>query len=127
MRNQDRIRYLANVYHVLASDEDVTRVEEESFDEIARGIGAGYFEKKQAIEMAKNQGLQIPVSERWSQRIGNLEDMFFAAYCNGILEPGERKAIVEYAKHLGIDQKQLSLIQKEAKRRHEESGGKPTY
>jgi len=121
MKNEEAVRYLANIYHILASDSDVGRDEERLLEEVSREIGAGYPERRLAKELAKSQGIQTHVAARWSDRIGNLEDMIFAAYSNEVLEPAEKQAIVEYAKHLDIDQKQLNLIKQEAKRRHEES------
>ena len=121
MTNEESVRYLANIYHVLASDNEVGRDEERLFEAISREIHAGYSERRQAMELAKSQGVQTHVSARWSERIRNLEDMIFAAYCDGVLEPSEKKAIVEYAKHLGIEQRQLDLIKKEVKQRHEAS------
>ena len=120
MKNDQAIRYLANIYQVLASDNEFERDEERLFEAISREIHAGYSERRQAIELAASRQVQTQVSDRWSERIRNLEDMIFAAYNNGVLEPAEKKPIVEYAKHLGIDQQHLNLIREEAKQRHEE-------
>ena len=119
MKNEEATRYLANIYHVLATDNEVERDEEHLFEAISREIQAGYSERRQAMKLAENQGVQTHVSARWSERIRNLEDMIFVAYSNGVLEPSEKQAIVEYAKHLGIAQQQLDLIKKEVKQRHE--------
>ena len=121
MKNEEATRYLANIYLVLASDNEVKRDEERLFEAISREIQAGYSERRQAMKLADNQEVQKNVSARWSERIRNLEDMIFVAYGNGVLEPLEKQAIVEYAKHLGIEQQQLDLIKKEVKQRHKES------
>ena len=122
MKNEEAIRYLANIYQVLASDNEVERDEERLFEAISREIHAGYSERRQAMELAASQPIQTQVSARWSERIRNLEDMIFAAYRNGVLDPSEKKPIVEYAMSLGIDQPHLNLIKNEAKQRHEEAG-----
>ena len=121
MKNEEAARYLANIYLVLASDNEVKRDEERLFEAISREIKAGYLERRQAMKLAENQEVQTNVSARWSERIRNLEDMIFVAYSNGVLEPLEKQAIVKYAKHLGIEQQQLNLIKKEVKQRHEAS------
>jgi uncharacterized membrane protein YebE (DUF533 family) len=121
MKNEEAARYLANIYLVLASDNEVKRDEERLFEAISREIQAGYLERRQAMELADNQRVQTNVSARWSERIRNLEDMIFVAYSNGVLEPSEKQAIVEYARHLGIEQQQLDLVKKEVKQRHEAS------
>ncbi len=121
MKKEEATRYLANIYLVLATDNEVKRDEERLFEAISREIQAGYLERRQAMELAENQRVQTNVSARWSERIRNLEDMIFVAYSNGVLEPSEKQTIVEYAKHLGIEQQQLDLIKKEVKQRHKAS------
>jgi uncharacterized membrane protein YebE (DUF533 family) len=121
MKKEEAARYLANIYLVLATDNEVNRDEERLFEAISREIQAGYLERRDAMKLADSQGVQTNVSARWSERIRNLEDMIFVAYSNGVLEPSEKQAIVEYAKHLGIDQQQLDLIKKEVKQRHKAS------
>ena len=120
MKKEEIVKYLANIYAVMASDGDVERVEERLFENISREIRAGYFERKHAMEMVDKESLPIQLDARWSDKIRNLEDMMLAAYCNGLLDPLEKKLIVDYAKHLDIGQKQLNAIREEAKRRHAE-------
>ena len=119
MNREQTVRYLANVYHVAASDGAVGRDEERVFEEIARDLRAVYTDRKQAQQLGAAEGIQSDVGDRWSTRIKNLEDMMYAAYCNGRLDAGEKTAVVTYAKTLGIDQKQLNLIKQEAKQRCE--------
>ena len=120
MKNEERVKYLANLYCVLIADDATDRVEETVFEEISRDIGAGYFERREAMEMAKNEGLQVQLADRLSQRIRNLEDMLFMAYCDDALAPTEKKLIMEYANSLGISQEQLKMVNEEAKRRYTE-------
>ncbi len=119
MNDEEKARYLANIHLVLASDDQVDRDEERLFEAIARDIRAGYGEQRKAKALAASKEVQLQVSDRWSDRIRNLEDMIFAAYGNAEVDPSERKLIVEYAKQLGIDQKQLNQIKVESKNRHE--------
>ena len=121
MKSEEAVRYLANIYLILSADGEVEREEKRLFEDIAREIRAGYSEQRKAAELAESQEVQTNVAARWSVRIGNLEDMIFAAYSNGVLEPSEKQAIVEYARHLEIDQQQLNLMKIEAKQRQEEA------
>lgn len=121
MKKEEIVKYLANLYCVAASDCEVAPDEKQAIAGIARAFQAGYFELKEAAEMSQSEGLQNDVSDRLSDRIRNLEDLIHVAYCNGLLESDEKKAIVDYAAHLSIDQKQLDMIQREAKRRHNDS------
>ncbi len=98
MNDEETIKYLANIYYVVASDGEVERIEERVFEEIARDIRAGYLDRKEAMKLAESEGLQMHVAARLSDRIRNLEDMIFAAYCNGTLEPTEKKAVCWAAK-----------------------------
>jgi len=120
MKREETIGYLANIYAVVAADGAVERIEERVFEEIAREIGAGYFERKQAIEKAGKESLPARLALRWSDQVRNLEDMLFVGYSDGSLDPSEKKAIVGYANFLGISQSQLAAIREEAKRRFAE-------
>ena len=118
MNKEEKIGYLANIYHLLISDGTVDRMEEDVFEQIRREIGAGYFEREGAMEMARKQEFQLRPVGRWSQRIRNLEDMIFAAYCNGVLECAEKKVIKDFASQLGINQTQFDVVKEETKRRY---------
>jgi hypothetical protein len=120
MNREEKVQYLANIYYVLLADGQVDRVEERVFEDLSKEIGAGYFERREAMENAQKPGLQVQPTGRWSEQIRNLEDMLFAAYCNDVLDQAERKPIKEYANQLGIDQEQLNRIIREAKQRHDE-------
>lgn len=126
MNKEEQVRYLANIYHLLVSDGAVDRIEEKVFDEIAREIGAGYFEKRNAMDLARKDGYQVRLAGRWSERIRNLEDMLFAAYCNDVLERTEKKVITHYAGQVEISQAQFDVIKEETKRRYMEYKGKAT-
>ena len=120
MNDEEKAKYLANLYHVVIADGDVDRVEERVFDEVRRDIRAGYLETQKAKEAAGKEGFQAELVGRWSERVANLEDMLFVALCNGVVDPGEKNAIRQYARRLGIDQAQFSVIQEETKRRYAE-------
>lgn len=120
MNRQDQVSYLANVYHVLKADGKVERVEERAFEVIARDIGAGYFERRNAVESAQQEGYSVQLVGRYSDRLRNLEDMMFAAFCNGVVEQTEAQPIKEFAKRLGTTQEQLNLVKRESKGRYAE-------
>jgi len=118
MDKKEQVTYLANIYHLLIADGGVDRVEENVFEQIRRDISAGYFEKQEAMALAKKDGFQVQLEGRWSDRIRNLEDMLFSAYCNGVFEKTEKTVVQQYAAQLGIDQRQFGVIQEEAKQRY---------
>ncbi|MFH1267702.1 MAG: hypothetical protein ABIK89_18455 [Planctomycetota bacterium] len=120
MNKEEQVAYLANIYRLLLSDGAVDRIEEKALEQISRDIGAGYFERTNAMDRAREEGFRVQLAGRWSDRIRNFEDMIFAAFVNGVLEPSEKKLIKEYAAQLGIDQAQFDVIQKETKRRYAE-------
>ena len=124
MNKQEQVRYLANIYYLLIADGGVDRIEEDVFEEIRRDVGAGYFEKQEAMELARKDGYQVRLVGRWSDRVRNLEDMLFSAYCNGALDVAEKKVVQQCAGQLGIDQRQFAVIQEETKRRYDEYKGK---
>ena len=126
MNGEEKAKYLANIYHLLIADGGMERVEERVFDDIRRDLRAGYTETQKAKELAQQEGYQVELVGRWSDRIANLEDMLFAAYCNGVFERTEQKALQPYAKQLGINQTQFDTIKQETKRRYTEFKGKAT-
>ncbi len=117
MKREETVDYLANLYAVVLADGVVERPEERVFEAVAREIGAGYLERKQAIARASEERLPIRLDLRWSDQIRNLEDMLLVGYCDGSLDPTEKQVIVDYAKFLGITQSQLSAVREDAKRR----------
>lgn len=120
MNDEEKVKYLANIYHLLVADGDVDRLEERVFEEIRRELVAGYVEMRKAKEMAEKEGFQTQMVGRWSDRIANLEDMLFAAYCNDVLEQAEKKTLQQHARQLDINQGQFDTIKEEAKRRYAE-------
>ena len=120
MNEEEKAKYLANVYHVLIADGGMDRLEERVFDGIRRDLRAGYTETQKAKELARQEGYQALLVGRWSDRIANLEDMLFAACCDGVFERAEQNVIQQYAKQLGISQTQFDVIKQETKRRHTE-------
>lgn len=118
MKREETVDYLANIYAVVVADGSVDRIEQRVFEDIARDIGGGYFERKQAMERQDAMDLPVRLDLRWSDQIRNLEDMLFVAYCDGTLDPTEKQAIIKYANHLGISQTQLGVIKNEAKQRY---------
>lgn len=117
MDEEEKTRYLSNVYLVIAADGEVDNEESRLFELVTRGIRAGVEEQNQAKQSADKK-LQTNVAQRWSDRIRNLEDMMFVAYANQKIDPSERELIVEYARSLDIEQSQLNQIKEEAKARH---------
>jgi tellurite resistance protein len=126
MTDEEKTMYLANVYYLLIADGGLDRPEERALDEIRRDLRAGYFEMMKAKEMAQKEGFLVQLVGRWSDRVANFEDMLFAAYCNGVFEHTEKKALQQYAKQLGIDQAQFDVIKQETKRRYADFKAKST-
>ena len=120
MKREETVGYLANIYSVVEADGNIARIEQRVFEEIAREIGAGYFERTKAIEESKSAEVPALLELRWSDQIRNLEDMLFVAYCDGTLEPTEKQAIITYANFVNISQNQLSVIKADAKKRYAE-------
>jgi len=117
MDKQDKVRYLANICCLLIADGDIDPTEQEVFEEISQGIGAGFPERQDAVRLARGPEYRVRPVGRWSRRVRNLEDMLLAAYCNGVVAPTEKKIVKEYAGQLGITQKQLDVIRKETEAR----------
>ena len=117
MDNEEQIQYLANIYHLVRADGQIDRLEEKLIDEIAKGVKAGYFEAIKARDMSEKEDFLIKYPDRWSDRIRCIEDMLLVAYSDKKLHALEKKVLLEYARQLGISQKQFDIIKKETKAR----------
>lgn len=118
MNKEEKVGYLANIYQLLNSDGVVDRLEEKAFEEISKGIDAGYFERRSGMELAREDDFQAKAVGRWSDRVKNLEDMLFAAICNGLVDAAEKKLIKEFGSQVGIDQEQFDVIKEETRERY---------
>jgi len=120
MNKDERTAYLANIYHALLADGEVARIEEDVFEEISRDIRAGYMERKEAKKLSASGGFTIQSVGRWSDRVRNLEDILFAAFCNDAVDRAEKKLIQVCANQMGINQQQFNVIKEETRRRYAE-------
>jgi len=120
MKKEDQVKYLANIFYLLLSDGEVETVEKRVYEGIARDIGAGYLERKAATESAESDLFHFQYVDRWSDRVRNLEDLLFAAFCNGASHPAEKRHIKSYLKPLRINQEQVNILISEAKRRYKD-------
>ena len=120
MKKEDQVKYLANIFYLLLSDGEVETVEKRVYENIARDIGAGYLERKAAKESAESGLFNFQYVDRWSDRVRNLEDLLFAAFCNGVSNPDEKKHIKSYLKPLRVNQEQVDILISEAKRRYKD-------
>ena len=117
MDYEEKIQYLANIYHLVRADGRVSSVEEKVMAEVAKGIGVGYLETRKGLDRAIEKDFAFKYPARWSERVRNIEDMLLAAYADDKLHPPEKEVLLEYAKNLGINQKQFNIIKKETKER----------
>ena len=117
MTEQEQIQYLANVFYVARADGRVDVAEDSSVEDMARGIGAGYLETRKALDLSAEKDFCVQFPPRLSDRIRNLEDMLYLAYCHQGLHDLEKGIIVDFARKIGITQEQLNLMRKEAKAR----------
>jgi tellurite resistance protein len=120
MRKEEAVSYLANIYAIVEADGISDRIEQSVFEEIAQEIGAGYFERKRAMDKSKSDKLPAALKLRWSDQIRNLEDMLFVAHCDGTPDPTEKPAIISYANFLNISRNQLSVIKFQVRHRFSE-------
>jgi uncharacterized tellurite resistance protein B-like protein len=117
MTQAEQIQYLANIYYLARSDGRFEVEEDYLLQEIAKGIGAGYLETRKALDMSMAEGFEVKFPARFSDRMRNLEDMLMVAYYDNTIQQMEKKIIVSYSKHLGIDQREFDIIKSEIKQR----------
>ena len=117
MTKDEQIHYLANIFYVARADGRVSTVEDSVVEELSKGINAGYLETRNALDLSMAKDFTFTFPKRFSDRIRNLEDMLCVAYCESGLDDMEKKVIVNYAKQIGITQKEIDIIRKETKAR----------
>ena len=121
MNRDEQVQYLANVYHVARADGRVEVIEDQLTEKIARGIGAGYLETRNALDLSFEKGFEPIPPARLSDRIRCLEDMLAVARCDRELTVEEKSPIIAFARAIGVTQAQLQTIQAETRARSEQS------
>ena len=124
MTTEEQIQYLANIYHLARADGRVEVREDRVVEGMAAGIGAGYLETRNALDMSFEKDFRIVFPGRLSDRMRNLEDMLCLAYSYKGLGDLEKRVIVDFARQIGVTQEQVDVIRTEAKARASEGGKK---
>ena len=117
MTKDEQIHYLANIFYVARADGRVSTLEDSMVEELSKGINAGYLETRNALDLSMAKDFTFTFPKRFSDRIRNLEDMLCVAYCESGLDDMEKKVIVDYAKQIGVTQKEIDIIREETKAR----------
>ena len=117
MTEAEQIQYLANVFHVARSDGKVDPVEDKEVEQMAKDIGAGYFQTRKALDMASEADFEVVFPARLSERIRNMEDMLFVAGRDVKLEEIEKEIVVDFARKIGVNQQQVDIIRRETRAR----------
>jgi uncharacterized tellurite resistance protein B-like protein len=110
MDKDDRIQYLANIYGLIRSDGKIREIEKDIYEAIAKDIGAGYLEKRDAIELSAKDDFRIRFVGRCSDRTRNIEDMLLAACGDADFHVMEKKIVHTFGSKLRISDEQFVLI-----------------
>ena len=102
MTEEEQIQFLANIYHVARADGRVEVIEDEVAESMAKDIGAGYLETRNALDLSAEKDFSIIFPARLSDRIRNLEDMLYIAYQDQELHDLEKTVMVDFARQIGI-------------------------
>lgn len=122
MQPDDVAQYLANTIFVARADGLLTPAEESALASIAAEIGAKKKDLQTARTRASDAAFQPHPRGRYSQQIGNLEDMIFLALADGGVQDAERSAIVAFAE-IGATQEQIDRMTAEAASRARAQAG----
>ena len=79
MTKEERIQYLANIYHLLLADNNVAKVEEKLFERIAKEVDASYLERRDAMALVEGDDFRVAYAPRpdFLQEIGNAKVTVF--------------------------------------------------
>ena len=59
MTKAEHVQYLANVFHVARADGRVEVLEDRLVEEMAKGIGAGYLETRNALDLSGSKEFEV--------------------------------------------------------------------
>jgi uncharacterized tellurite resistance protein B-like protein len=117
MEKEEKKTYLATLWRVIRSDGKIMKVEKKVYDDIAKGIGATYFDRSEAKTMAEKKSFKLQYPDRLSDRLRLFEDILFVAYCDENYTALEKKYFAKFAIKLNVNRKQLRVIKKNMKTR----------
>ena len=124
MTREEMVLYLANMISISGVDKEISSNEGEAIESVRQEIGASESDLKKALNAVAGGGFRITPIGRFSDKVRNLEDMFFTAISDGDISKSEKPELLAFAKELKITQGQLSEILSESKVRFKSQ--KPT-
>lgn len=114
MDKAQQIQYLANIYFLARSDNNLDPKEDLVLEKIAKEIGGGYLETRKALDMSMSKDFKITLPERLSDQIRSIEDMLLVALCDNRLEDLEKRIVTQFAKEVDITKEQFKMIKQTA-------------
>jgi len=107
----DELRvYLANVVFIVRSDGQISPKEQVYLDDAASAVGAKKKDINEAQKLAEQADYCPTPVGRLSDRIRNVEDMFYVALADGVLASRERDAIWAFAQATGLTSEQTQQL-----------------
>lgn len=117
MNDDEKINFLANIFHVGASDGKVSEKEIEAVAACAKNLGCSRSIITQSGKKSAEPGFTIKPVGLFSDRVANLEGMIYISIIDGLISPEEKSLILQFCKDININNEQLQIILAEAKRR----------
>jgi tellurite resistance protein len=121
VKESDFSQYLANVIYVAKPDGVLSSSEEQAIEKIRIALGAGSREYQRARSLLTKSDFALTPTGCFSEKVRNVEDMVYLALADGELADSETRVIIEFAKQVNINQKQIDEIVAEAKLRARET------
>jgi len=109
--------YLANILLISGIDGVLTPLEAKAVEGICQEIGASEIDFQNALNTITQGDYKLRPVGRFSDKIRNLEDMFFVSLSDGELSKSEKPELLSFAKEVKISQNQLTEILTESKLR----------
>ena len=110
MTTTDLVQYLANVIHVVRADRELSAAEVAALGAVAADVSATKKESKDAERLAGEPEFHVRPTERYSDQIRNLEDMYFVALSDGALGEAEKSSIAAFAAQMSLAEDQIDQI-----------------
>lgn len=122
MDDKDLQQYLANILFVMKFDGPPSQDEKDAFAQVCDSLNAGDTDSRTAEELVVRPDFVMRPAGSSADRLRNLQDLVYVAIIDGELTDLERVKVIDFAKQVGITQKQMNRIVAEAKIRCQSRG-----
>lgn len=111
---EEKIAYISNLIHIALRDNFLSPKELTVLEEIKKNLGIKKQQYNMAYKIAENPSYKLNVFGTFSKQILNLSDMLYLSHIDGDFSKDEKESIISFAEKIGLTEKLLQKMIKEA-------------